>query len=641
MPVAPYGSWTSPITAALITQGTVSLGNVALDGGDRYWTESRPQEKGRTTLLCQRGDGPVEELTPAPWNVRTRAHEYGGGAFTVSQGVVVFSHDRDQRLYRLHAGGTSQPLTVEADLKFGDGLLDLTRQRWIGVREDHRPAGEPQDAIVAVPLAGEPGEGDVLVSGADFYSSPRLSPDGRQLAWIAWHHPRMPWDGTELWLADLDAHGRPVNARCIAGGPTESVFQPEWSPEGCLGFVSDRSGWWNLYRWDGTTAQPLCPRAAEFGLPQWVFGMRTWGWADENTIVCSYTEGGLWYLARLDLSGGGLQPYDLPFTEFNGLVVAGDRALVTAAAPDRLTELVELEIASGQWRTLARSGDLPLDSGYLARPESLAFPTPDGAIAYALYYPPTNRDFTAAEGELPPLLVKSHSGPTAQTRTGLNLSLQFWTSRGFGVLDVNYGGSTGYGRAYRERLNGQWGVVDVQDCAAGARWLVEQGRVDGDRLCIDGGSAGGYTTLCALTFTDLFRAGASRYGVSDPAALAQDTHKFEARYLDTLIGPWPEAQDLYAARSPLHHVARLNCPVIFFQGLEDRVVPPDQAERMFRALRDKGIPTAYLTFPEEGHSFRQAATIQRALEAELAFFARIFGFIPADAIEPLAIANLN
>jgi dipeptidyl aminopeptidase/acylaminoacyl peptidase len=426
----------------------------------------------------------------------------------------------------------------------------------------------------------------------------------------------------------------------VAGGVGESIFQPEWSPGGALYFASDRSGWWNLYRLDGEEARALHPLEAEFGLPQWVFGMSTYAVVSEREIVCAYTRDGFWELARLEPSTGQLDPIETPYTEISGLRASRGRVIFAGASAAEPTSLVALHLESGRLEVLRRFSDVAVDSGYLSLPEPIEFETSGGRTAHAIFYPPRNRDFEAPDGELPPLLVKSHGGPTAATSSAQNLRIQYWTSRGIAVLDVNYGGSTGYGRAYRERLSGQWGVVDVDDCVNGARALVERGRADGKRLAITGGSAGGYTTLCALTFRDVFQAGASHYGISDLEALARDTHKFESRYTDRLVAPYPEGRDLYVERSPIHHVDRLACPVIFFQGLEDRVVPPDQAQRMVEALRAKGLPVAYLAFEGEQHGFRRAENIRRALDGEFAFYARVFGFEPADALPELAIENL-
>jgi dipeptidyl aminopeptidase/acylaminoacyl peptidase len=639
--VASYGTWTSPISVEAITAGQVGLSAPSLDRGDSYWLEARPQEAGRTVLVRRTPAGDRQDLTPVPFNVRTRVHEYGGGAYAVRDGVIVAANFADQRLYRIHGHASARALTPEStgQLRYADLELDLPRDRLLAVREDHRAGGEAVNAIVAVPLSGGD-EGRILIEGHDFFSSPRLSPDGKQLAWLSWDHPDMPWDGTRLWSAEIVTDGSVSDVRQVAGGDRESVVQPAWSPDNRLYLVSDRSGWWNLYRAEPEGPSPVCPMSAEFAGPAWAFGMRWFGFLDPGSILACFSEGGRWHLGTIDVGAGRLQRLDLPYTEFSGLVVENGRAILRAGRPDGPAAIILLDPASGSVTELGTAGDLPADPSYLARPEAIACRTQGGAMTHGFYYPPTNPDFRAPRGELPPLIVKSHGGPTGSTSSDLRLGTQFWTSRGFAVCDVNYGGSTGYGRAYRERLNGRWGEVDVLDCIAAARFLVADWRADARRLAITGGSAGGYTTLCALTFHDVFRAGASHYGVSDLEALAKETHKFESRYLDRLVGPWPEAAALYRARSPIHHVDRLFCPIIFFQGLEDAVVPPNQAELMVEALRRKGLPVAYLTFPGEQHGFRKAETVQTVLRAELAFYGRIFGFTPADGLPDLAIDNL-
>jgi dipeptidyl aminopeptidase/acylaminoacyl peptidase len=628
---AAYGSWKSPITSELIVAQSISLADVRLDNGQLYWLEGRPQEQGRHVVV--RADGVA--LTPKPFNARTRVHEYGGGSFAVSGGMIVFSHFADGRLYRQDdVGHPPQPLTPEPagrerDWRFADGVIDRARGRWIGVREDHTQGGEPANAIVAVDLAG-PGDtpGRVLARGHDFFAAPRLSPDGRRLAWLSWDHPNMPWNGTTLWLADLDADGQPGTPRVIAGRKDESVFQPEWLDDGTILFVSDRSGWWNLHAHDLATgrSENLLPMDAEFGLAQWIFGMSTYAIAGADRLVCSYTEAGLGKLATLDLKTRALTRLDLPFTEFGFVRADRDCVAFLGGAPDRPACVVTLDLATGTHEVLKSSTDILERSelriaDYLTRVEPIEFPTSGGKTAFALYYPPHNPDYAGPAGERPPLLVKCHGGPTSSASSTLSLRNQFWTSRGIAVLDVNYGGSTGFGRAYRDRLHGTWGVVDVEDCINGAMHLAAQGVVDGGRAVITGGSAGGYTVLAALVFHDFFQGGASHYGVSDIAALARDTHKFESRYLDWLIGPYPQAEDLYRARSPLHHAERLSKPVIFFQGDEDRIVPPNQTEAMVEALRRKGNPVGYLLFAGEQHGFRQASNIQRSLDAELLFYA--------------------
>lgn len=641
--IAPYGAWKSPITSDLIVGGAVGLGQIAADGAAVYWTESRPTEAGRSVLVRRRPDGALEDITPAPFNVRTRVHEYGGGDFLAAAGEVFFVHFADQRVYRLgpQPGVTPVPITPALPLRYADFVLDRGRGRLIGVREDHTdPSKPPVNTIVSLDLAGDPTGGRVLVGGNDFYASPRLSPDGARLAWLTWNNPNMPWDGTELWVGELDPSGAVAHARLVAGGPKESIFQPEWSPAGVLHFVSDRTGWWNLYRWQDGVAEPLAALAAEFGLPQWVFGMSTYAFVDAERLACAYIQNGTWRLALLDTAHRTLTPVETPYTEISGLRSAGGHIYFVGGSPTEATAIVALDVVTGRRETLRRASDVMVEAGYLSRPRTIAFPTEGGLTAFGHFYPPCNRDFAAPAGEKPPLLVLSHGGPTSNSSATLRLGIQYWTSRGFAVLDVNYGGSTGYGRAYRERLNGAWGVVDVDDCVNGAAYLAERGEADPARLAIRGGSAGGYTTLCALTFRDVFRAGASHFGVGDLEALARDTHKFEARYLDRLVGPYPERRDLYVARSPIHFTHQLTCPVIFFQGLDDKVVPPNQSEAMFQAVRAKGLPTAYVTFEGEGHGFRRAENIKRSLDAELYFYSRVFGFTLAEPVEPVAIENL-
>ncbi|HEY9675347.1 MAG TPA: S9 family peptidase [Waterburya sp.] len=652
---APYGSWKSPITADLIVAGTIGLGQIAVDGRDVYWTEGRPAEAGRNVIVRRTPDGKIADVTPSPFNARTRVHEYGGGAFTVKEGTIYFSNFANQRLYQQTPGAEPQPLTPEGDRRYADAIVDSQRGRIICVCEDHTGGGhEPTNSLVSIGLnSGE--DIQVLTSGSDFYSSPRLSPDGSQLAWLSWNHPNMPWDGTQLWIAQIKADGSLDEATLIAGGVDESIFQPEWSPDGVLYFVSDRTGWWNLYRWQPSTppnlpllregtedagVEPLCEMKAEFGLPQWVFEMRTYAFESANRIICTYTQEGIWYLASLDTQTKQLERIETPYTEITSIHAANGQAVFIAGSATEPTAIVQMDLTNRQINVLKRSSELEIDTGYLSTPQAIAFPTENGLTAHAFFYPPKNKDFTAPTGEKPPLIVKSHGGPTASTSSAFNLKIQYWTSRGFAFVDVNYGGSTGYGREYRQRLNHNWGIVDVDDCTNAAQYLAEQGLVDGERMAIAGGSAGGYTTLAALTFRDVFKAGASYYGVSDLEVLARDTHKFEARYLDGLIGPYPERKDLYEKRSPIHFTDQLSCPVIFFQGLEDKVVPPNQAEMMVEALKVKGLPVAYVAYEGEQHGFRRAENIKRTLDGEFYFYSRVFGFNPADAIEPVPIDNL-
>jgi dipeptidyl aminopeptidase/acylaminoacyl peptidase len=627
--VAPYGSWRSPITSDLIVSATVSLSDIALDSGDTYWVESRPSERGRNVIVRRTPDGQIKDVTPAGFNARTRVHEYGGGAYAVSAGKVYFSNFTDQRIYRQATGSAPRPVTLSENMYYADGVIDSARNRMICVREDHTaPGRESVNTIVSINLDGDEA-GTVLVSGNDFYSSPRLSPDRNRLAWLTWNHPNMPWDGTELWVGELNDDGTLGGAELIAGGVAESIFHPLWSPDAVLYFVSDRTGWWNLYRWRERRVEPLYEMHAEFGAPQWGFRMSTYEFESSDRLLCAYNDQGSWSLASLDLNARKLEAIDTAYTEISSLRVQEGRAVFAGGSPVEPLSIIDLDLASGKAEALARSTAVEIDEGYLSIPQAIEFPTENNATAHGFFYPPNNRDYAAPAGERPPLLVISHGGPTGAATTTLKLMIQHWTSRGIAVLDVNYGGSTGYGRRYRERLNGNWGVVDVDDCVNGARFLVERGQADGNRLIIRGGSAGGYTTLAALTFRDAFKAGASYYGISDLEVLEQDCHKFESRYNSSLIGPYPIRQDLYKARSPIHFTDRLSCPIILFQGLEDKVVPPNQAEMMFDAVRAKGLPVAYIAFEGEQHGFRRAENIKLALDAELYFYSKVFGF-PVD-----------
>jgi dipeptidyl aminopeptidase/acylaminoacyl peptidase len=643
---APYGSWKSPITSDLIVAQATMLSDVRIDGDQIYWLEGRPQEQGRNVIVRASSDGAAMDITPPGFNARTRVHEYGGASWLVADGICIFSNFADQRLHRQRGSqAVPEPLTPEPSPslpfpasgegkggggRYSDGVLDQRRQRWIGVREDHSGEGEPVNAIVAIDL-DHPGtsSGRVLAGGHDFFCSARLSPDANRMLWLAWDHPNMPWNGTTLYLAEIDADGAPVGARVIAGGVTESVFQPEWSPDGNeIVFVSDRTGWWNLYAYSVATAatRPLCPMTAEFGMPQWNLDMSTYAFAGARRIVCTYTKAGLGQLATLDMTTGTLRAIETGFTEFGSVRTHDNRVVFRGGAPDRPTSIVTLDLQSGQYRILKQSTDL-LDrtelriAGYLTKVEPVEFPTTGSKTAFGLFYPPHNPDYVGGSDERPPLLVKCHGGPTSSASSTLNLGTQFWTSRGIAVLDVNYGGSTGFGREYRERLKLNWGIVDVDDCVNGAKFLAERGLVDAKRVVISGGSAGGYTTLAALAFRDFFQGGASYYGVSDAAALARDTHKFESRYLDWLIGPYPQEEARYRERSPLYHADRLSKPVIFFQGAEDAVVPPNQTEVMVEALRRNGNAVGYFLFSGEQHGFRQAANIKRCLDAEITFYA--------------------
>lgn len=644
--VAPYGGWRSPIDAnALAAAATPLLDRPQLVGDSLYWVEGKPSEGGRSVIVRRDASGTHTELTPRDFNVRTRVHEYGGGAYVVNGSSVYFANFADQRLYRQDGDGPPQPITPSpqegGSVRYADARITRDGRSLICVREIHAPdGGEPVNELAVLPTDGSTAPRTVA-SGHDFYAAPRISPDGRQLVWLTWDHPQMPWDGTELWIADFGDDGSLGEPRRVAGGPGESVFQPSWSPDGRLHFVSDRTGWWNLYRLDGDEVQPLAPADAEFGVPHWQFGASTYAFLSDGRIVAICSREGIDRLLFLSEDGAIEFADHLPYTSFDASLTAdGDIVVFVAASPTDPAALIRLDASSGTHTVLRRSSTYELAPSHVSRPQVISYPSA-GRKTFALYYPPTNADFVAPADERPPLIVVSHGGPTGMAMARFTLQTQYWTTRGFAVVDVNYGGSAGFGRAYRERLKGAWGVVDTEDCITAARYLAAEGHIDPQRLAIRGGSAGGYTTLCALVFHDDFAVGASYYGVADCEALATDTHKFESRYLDGLIGPYPAARELYRKRSPIHYADRLSCPVILLQGLEDKVVPPSQAETFVHALREKRLPFAYLAFEGEQHGFRQAKNIERSFEAELYFYSKILGFGLPDPIEPVEIENVG
>ena len=637
---AGYGSWKSMITSELVSSSSIRFdGYLEIAGDDIYWIEMRPAEAGRYVLVRCSGDGTASDVNPKPYNARTRVHEYGGGACLIDRDTVYFSNFSDQRIYQQEPGFPPSPLTTEGDIRYADGVIDRQRNRIICVCEDHTK-NDKENFIAAVDLSGT-GTVTKLVTGNDFYSSPRISPDGSQLTWTTWNHPNMPWDYTELWVAEIDKDGDIINPVKLAGGSDEWVSEPKYSPDGVLYFLSERTGWLNLYRYRNGNIEPLCDMEAEFGSPHWVFGQSTYAFESEKRILCTYSQSGESYMAILDTETLEFRRIETWYSSFSSIKTTPGYAVFLAASPTETDSVVRLDLSTGRTEVLRRATDINVGAGYLSIPEAIEFPTENGLTAHAFFYRPKNSDFAAPAGEKPPLIVMSHGGPTSATDDSFGLSIQYWTSRGFAVADVNYGGSTGYGREYRQRLDGMWGIVDVDDCANCARYLIERGEVDGERTAIRGGSAGGYTTLASLAFRDVFRAGASYYGVSDLEALETDTHKFESRYLDRIVAPYPEKRDVFIERSPIYHVDKLSCPVIFFQGDEDKVVPPNQAQLMVNALREKGIPVAYLLFKGEEHGFRKAENIKRALDAELYFYSKIFGFETADYIEPVTIENMD
>jgi len=639
--IARYGSWRSQIRIDDVVGDVVRLGEPWVDGDDIYWIEQRPVEAGRHVLVRTNADGSTTDLTPPPFNVRTGAHEYGGGSYVVAGGTVVFSNLADGRLYRLDPGSDAPvAMTPEGPWRYADLRPDLARRRFYAVREDHEGSGEPVNTIVTIPLDG--GDPRVLVKGPDFVSSPRPSPDGTMLAWLEWDHPDMPWDATRLHVAAFAPDGTLGEATLAAGGPDESIVQPEWSSDGTLHLISDRSGFWNLYRLvEGPRLEPIAPSEAEFADAAWIFDRSTYGFLADGAIVAVFRRGGRDHLARIE-PGHLLGEVDIPFTELDSLRVAPGAIAAIAGNPGDPSVIARFDpVTLAPAGVLRRASTVTFDPATVSHPESIEFPTTGDRTAFALYYPPTNPAFAGPEGEKPPLLVISHGGPTSNALTSLDLGKQLLTSRGIAVVDVDYGGSTGYGREYRKRLDGGWGVVDVDDCIAAARFLVERGDVDPDRLAIEGGSAGGYTTLAALAFRDVFAAGISLYGISDLELLQSDTHKFESRYNDGLVAPYPERADIYRERSPIHAVARIAVPVLLLQGLDDKVVPPAQAQVIAEALTENGIPYAYIPFEGEGHGFRGAYAIRRTIEAQLSFLGQVFGFEPDDAIEPIDLPGLE
>ena len=630
--VAPFGSWESPISAADTVAGVVGFMEPAVDGGDLYWIEARPAEAGRQVLVRRSTDGSVTDLTRGPISVRTSVHEYGGGAYVVRDGTVIYSRFSDQRLYRLDGTADAAPITPEPprpmSLRYADAAL-LPDGRIVCIRESHPAAGEAVNEVVAIDPDGD-AEIEVVASGRDFYAAPRVSPDGDRLSWLEWDHPNMPWDGTEMVVAPMAS---PREAERIAGSATESIAEPKWAPDGRLVFASDRSGWWNLYRHDGTAVAPVLERTAEFANPAWVFKQHSYGFLSQGRLLAAFWEDGRHHLGVID-PDGKIETLDYEYSRYSSVVTDGaGKAWSPVYHPHRPSALVEFDIDAGTSLPV-RSNPEVADARYAARPQTISFPTSGGDTAHAVFYPPTNPKFAAPDGDRPPLVVKVHGGPTSSVFPYYRTSFQYWTSRGFGLVDVNYRGSTSFGREYRRKLEGQWGVVDVDDCLAAARYLAHIGEADPNKLVITGGSAGGYTTLAALAFGEEFRAGASYYGVADLELLAAHTHKFESRYLDRLVDPGD-----FAARSPLYHVDDIDVPVVLFQGLDDSVVPPEQAELIAAALERNGIPYAYVTFEGEEHGFRIAENIVTSLETELAFYGEVLGFTPAGELPEVPLVR--
>ena len=640
--VAPYGSWDSPFKIERLTEKVVFLGEARAIGGVRYWIEGHPDEGGRQVLVRRELDGTITRLTPEGFNARSRVHEYGGGSVLVSGDLIVVSDFVSGRLHRIVRPGELVPITPERQWRYADAIHDAARNRLIAIREDHEPDvveqhGEWVNDLVAIDL--DSGEVTILASGSDFYSAPRLSPDGTTLVWVEWHHPNMPWDGTELRLATFGADGSLADPRMIAGSRSDWITQPRWSPDGILHFAAEPTGWMNLYRYVDGRIEQITDLQAEVVPPDWLFGQAHYGFLPDGEIIGIARSGGRDQLIRISRAGE-ITPIETPYTEIGSISVDGDRVVVRAAGPTTPATVAEIDL-EGNIEVLRRATPFPPEVEDTSIPQHIEFPTTGGKTAFGNYYPPTNRSFVGPEGERPPLIVTSHGGPTGSAFTAFQTGLQLFASRGYAVLDVDYGGSTGYGREYRERLVGKWGIVDVDDCVAGAKYLAEQGLVDGERQAIRGGSASGFTTLAALAFTKQFDAGCTYFGIGDLRAFVKDTHKFESRYLESLVGPWPEAKQLYLDRSPALHADQITSPVLVQQGAEDMVVPKEEGERIVDALFERRVPHAYLLFPGEDHGFRSTAAITRSFGAELSFYAQVFGFESADDIEPVEIQFLE
>ncbi|MDX1442584.1 MAG: prolyl oligopeptidase family serine peptidase [Gammaproteobacteria bacterium] len=637
----PYGCWPSRISGRDVAASSLRLGQPRRFDKATWWLESRPEEKGRSVIVCQRdGASAPGDMLPPPFSAQSRVNEYGGGPYTVHEGDLFFVNKSDQDIWRIIPGNSSpQRLTDCEGWKFADLVHDPLRELLYAVAEIDR-SPEPEHRLVAIDTTN--GRVHTLSAGEDFYSSPTPSPTGTELAWLSWSHPRMPWDGTRLWRAPLRVEkGIPCVGypQQVAGGDDESVVQPQWLGRKRLGFVSDRDNWWNLYHTSAEGIRPLFPMEAEFGLPHWVYGMRSWSPLDDDRLACAWTREGKWEAGILDIASGDMQALDLPVDTIDTLDAQDGHIVVLGGSATRFNAVLHHD--GNTLHELRTAGSPAYPTECFSQPEAVSFATGDNETAHGLYYPPTLPGVAGPDGSAPPLLVKCHGGPTAATTPLLDMKIQYWTSRGFAVLDVNYRGSTGYGRGFRRALYGRWGQADVEDAINGARAMAREGKADAKRLLVSGSSAGGYTVLNALTFHDVFAAGASYYGVADPESAMRDTEKFESRYGDSLIGPLPESRETWQARSPLLHARRISCPVIFLQGLDDPVVPPDQSERMCRSLRENGVATAYLEFPGEGHGFRQASTIESALDAEYAFYCRVLGLEPQLDLPRITIHNLD
>ncbi len=633
---APYGAWESPITAELTTRNAVGLRSVRLDGDDLYWIESRPDEGGRRVIVKRDAEGNISDAIPEGFSSRTRVHEYGGGSYNVWDGVIYFSNHSDQKFYRLTPGSTPEALTTEG-YRYADCIMDASHNQLICVQEDHSHDGEPVNTLVSVSLNGS-GKVRTLFSGTDFVSSPALNPMGDTLVWITWDHPNMNWDDTKMWMATVTDQGSLSGTKTIVERDSLSVQEPRWNADGTLYYISDPIGWWNFQKYEDGEPGSLTRKEVEFG-KSGALGAHSWAFLSDVEIIAKYESGGTSHLATVNLTTGAVNEIETPYVSISKVYSNGNKTYLIGATTTSASEIAEYR--DGEFITIKKSQEPIVDTAYISEPEAITFPNLKGEPTHAFYYAPKNPDFMAPEGTLPPTIVRLHGGPTGATSSAFSAGNQFWTSRGFAIIDINYGGSTGYGRAYRERLRGQWGVVDIDDTKAALDYLIEQGLADPDKLLIRGGSAGGYSVLVALSQTDIFAAGANYYGISDLEVLARDTHKYESRYLDSLIGRYPEDMEIYKARSPINSLDGFKSPLIVFQGLLDPVVPPNQSELIVTALREKGVPVAYYPYEGEYHGFGKKENIIHSLESELVFYGKILGFTPAGNLPEIEIDNFD
>lgn len=643
---APFGTWTSPISADLVAGQSLRFDLVQYADGTVFWAEMRPSEGGRSVIVGCNREGNSRDFIPAPFSARSRVHEYGGGSYLACADEVFFVNDGDQAVYRVRMSGRPERIACEENLRFADMTLDPSGRRLVCVAEQHEkdPHEPPENYLAEIALDGaEAGAVELLVGGCDFYANPRFSPDGKRVCWIEWDLPWMPWEASRLMVGEMAADGGMERMSEIAGGNGCSVFQPAWGVNGLLYFVTDESGWGNLHVWDGERVAPVARMDAEFSRPLWGLGTTSFAVSCESEIIASHIDNGVFKLAALGHAGGAIRQIDHPYRQFDSICATDDGIAALVAGDSMPSSIIRMPVrdgVAGAPNILRQAMSAEIDPETISTGRLIDIPMNDGGVVHALYYPPTNAAFAGEAGTAPPLLAAAHGGPTGMADRGLKLKIQYWTSRGFAFVDVDYRGSAGYGTAYRDALNGQWGLRDVDDVIAATQWLVGEGLADGERLLISGGSAGGYTVLCALAFHDVFAAGASYYGVGDLQKLLDLTHKFESGYIYNLTGTRPgETETVFHARSPLHHAERISSPAIFFQGTEDKVVPPGQSRSMVEALKRQGIPVAYLEFDGEGHGFRRAETIVSALNAEYAFYARVLGLAPQETLPAVNIFN--